>query len=307
MRGESFYQSQSRVIVAGVCLCFMFGVTGLLHGALVEDFDTNNPYAMPFIFGSPPGPDVVGGGPNGNFLRLVYDGVHANMNSYAFGLTDEGLYPRIDTVFEFRIGSVSMPADGFAFMLIPTSVYGEYGEGAYRSYGSGEAEKPNFPLVFGIGFDVYPFGTNQVTIHWDGKEVGSADVDPALVYLSGGMFHQAYISLEFVGGGAFVSMRLAPDVYGSPGSKVDVFSDLYVEGVSPFEYRVEFAGRTGGLTADIDIDNIKVVAEAGPLPANCRPLVSDLNKDCWVNFLDLAILARDWLSCSIEPEGDCYE
>ena len=189
-------------------------------------------------------------------------------------------------------------------MLIPTDDYGDHGAGPYPS---GSAEKPNVPNTFGIGFDVYPPGTNQITLHWDDEEVESVDVDPAMINISDGSFSHIEIKLEFVASGAFVSLSLWPDIYGSGGSEVVVYQEQFIEDLEPYEYRVEFAGRTGGASADIDIDNIKVVPVEGPLPPDCQPVRSDLNKDCWVNLLDLAIMASEWLTCSIEPASACIE
>ncbi len=38
------------------------------------------------------------------------------------------------------------------------------------------------------------------------------------------------------------------------------------------------------------------------LEAVCtKPIVGDLNNDCKVDFLDLAILASSWLQCNLDP------
>ncbi|MBN2138130.1 MAG: hypothetical protein JW720_10000 [Sedimentisphaerales bacterium] len=240
-------------------------VSAPCYGVLIDSFDPPNLNVTATAMGAGPLPMVLPGGPSGNFLRLVNDGVLNNHNSYAYDRTDAGLYPRVDSSFQFRISSpLSAPADGFSIAFLPTSVYGVSGPGANES--GIAAERPNYEGVFGVGFDIYPAGTNQVTAHWDGSQVGDAAVNPVDVDFVAGVFHAATVSLEYVVGGANLSVALSPDVFGAGGPAVTVFDELFISGMNPYEYRVQLAGRTGGLAADIDIDNVNVTAFEGELP-----------------------------------------
>jgi len=209
-------------------------------------------------YGDPPPPAVVPGGPTGDFLRLTNDGINSQSNSYAYDRTDPGLFARIDAMFDFRITSASpWPADGFSIMFIPTAVYGNSRPGA--NYGGYTVfEMPNFDGVFGVGFDIYGSPTNLLSVHWDGIQVGSVALEPVDFNLMFGVFSRVDLSLVFVPGGANLSLSLVEDVHGTPGSPVTAFSDLFIAGLSPYEYRVQFGGRTGGLNASIDLDNINV-------------------------------------------------
>jgi hypothetical protein len=106
----------------------------------------------------------------GKFLRLLYDGTNASANAVTFNQTAPGLFPTIVADFDFRITDVANnPADGFSFLLVPTTLYGTNGAGLNTS--SQAAEEPNYGGVFGIGFDVYPHAShNDVSAHWDGTE-----------------------------------------------------------------------------------------------------------------------------------------
>jgi len=241
------------------------------YGSLTDDFDTPSTPATATNLGAAPGPAVLAGGPSGNFLRLTNDGV-SQLNSYTYDLTDPGSFTRIDATFDFRISSVDTPADGFGCLFIPTAVYGSSGPGPV-----GQFEVPNFAGGFAVGFDIYPPGVNMVSVYWDGipttVALNSADID-----LAAGVFHRVDLSLAYVPGGANLSLSLVPDVFGIPGTPVTAFSDLFIAGASPYEYRVQFGGRTGAYSANIDLDNINVTPVAVPAP--CAILLGGIGIGC---------------------------
>jgi hypothetical protein len=241
--------------------------SGSSYGSLTDDFDPPNLLVTATQYGSAPGPAVLPGGPTGSFLRLINDGVNAQSNSYAYDSADFGLFSQISATFDFRMSSPgSVAADGFAFMLIPTAVYGSSGAGASDG-GYTAFEMPNFDGVFGVGFDIYPLGTNLLSAHWDGTQISSVDLNPANIDLDAGAFHGVDLSLAFVPGGANLSVTLVEDVFGAPGAPVIAFSDLFIAGLRPYEYRVQFGARTGGANADADIDNINVGGTLPVIPA----------------------------------------
>jgi len=41
--------------------------------------------------------------------------------------------------------------------------------------------------------------------------------------------------------------------------------------------------------------------------SGCDPIDGDLNGDCRVNIMDLAILSSNWLNCGLQPESRCQE
>jgi len=243
------------VVLLAVVTLMLSMFSGSSYGSLVDDFDPPYPAVTATQYDSAPGPAVLPGGPTGNFLRLTNDGVNWQSNSYAYDRTDTGAYPIIDAEFDFRISSVDSPADGFSIMFIPTAVYGVSGPGA-NDGGYTPFERPNFAGVIGVGFDVYPYPTNLLSVHWDGVQVDSVALDPVdFDLVAGEFFHSADLSLVFVPGGANLSLILQDGV---DGSMAVPFSDLFIASLTPYEYRVQFGGRTGGLNASIDLDNINV-------------------------------------------------
>ena len=42
-----------------------------------------------------------------------------------------------------------------------------------------------------------------------------------------------------------------------------------------------------------------------PVPTCSGPLVGDLNDDCKVNFIDMAMLAENWNKCNLQPLSAC--
>ena len=210
-----------------------------------------------------PGPLVQSGGTSGNFLRLINDGVNDQYNSMAFDRAyDGGVSNSLRLAFDFRANDAN-PADGFSMILLPTAIFGTSGAGV----NPWPAEKPNVANTFGIGFDFYPYsGTNDVSVHIDGTQVANYTV--AGLDMNNDQFHRAEIVARHVDQsgtqGSLVTINLTPDVHGTPGTPVTVCTDLFVPGLTPMDYRVQFAGRTGGSNMNVDLDNI--VSGVAPAP-----------------------------------------
>lgn len=229
-------------------------------GSLSEDFEGLPTNYTLTKYSADPGPAVqpAESGSTGNFLRLLTDGANSCANGLAFRQTDPGLFQTIVADFDFRItSSINYPADGFSFLLIPTSTYGTTGPGV--NVASQAAEEPNYPGAFGIGFDVYPHEqSNDVSAHWNGSELVNVTIPTSTLDLAAGVFHHAHIKLEHVPGGARITVTLTPDINGTPGLAYTPITNYFVSGLNPFDCRVQFAARTGGLNLGLDLDNCAV-------------------------------------------------
>lgn len=250
-------------------------------GTLAQDFESAPADYSLSQYGAGPAPAVQAAdqGSTGRFLRLLYDGVNSSANTITFDQTAPGLFGKIIADFDFRISSaVNNPADGFAFMLIPTALYGRTGPGVNIS--SQSVEEPNYPEVLGIGFDVYPHATaNDVSAHWDGSLYGETTIPSATLDLAEGVFHHAKVTLEYVASGARVTVTLTRDVNGNAGTPYSPITDRFIPGLEPFDCRVEFGGRTGGLNLALDLDNCNVqfVPPPGPMAFENFDLSSSLH------------------------------
>ncbi len=52
---------------------------------------------------------------------------------------------------------------------------------------------------------------------------------------------------------------------------------------------------------------ILAVSEPFIEPVCTEPIVGDLNDDCRVDFVDLARMAENWMTCNLEPQSACWE
>jgi hypothetical protein len=272
---------------------------------LKANFDdlTNHVYTLS-QYSVAPGPSVqnANAGSTGRFLRLIHDGVNDNINGVTFNQTAPGLYEIITGEFDFRISNAANnPADGFAFMLIPTSVYGTTGAGIAIPPG---IEEPNFPNVFAVGVDVYPRSTqNDVSVHWNGAELRNITFPNSTINLTSGQFHRLRVELVHVPGGARVTLTLIPNINSSPGAPIVAINELFIPGLNPYDCRVQFGGRTGGLNMSVDLDNIEVQFgyKPGLVPfenidiSSALPLLQEGNNVLAIHGLNVSASNGDFL------------
>ena len=131
------------------------------------------------------------------------------------------------------------------------------------------AEQAQANNAIGIGFNIHNGGpdisNNSIYVNLDEAPAGATQVN-APFDMSTSDFHRANFSLEFLeSGDALLDLTLTEDINGTPGAPQTVFNDLLLPGVMPVDFRLGFAGRTGGQNALQQIDNINVTAFA-PVP-----------------------------------------
>ena len=239
-------------LIAGVLLAWLVG-TG--QADTVQNFDTaGTAFELAQNNVNPP-PAVTPGGPTGNFLRLASASAQQNVNTVAFTKSDAGTYRRITAEFDFHITGL---ADGMSFALLDTFTWGQ--AGPIDTIGQFYQE-PNIAASLGIGFDIFnnfdggDQNGNHVSIHFNGQKVN--EFDAGSVNLKSGQWIHAKIIVRPGGGNSDVSVILTP----SGGNPVTICTNVAVAGLQPYESRVMFGARTGGLTADHDVDNVNVKFE----------------------------------------------
>jgi hypothetical protein len=206
------------------------------------------------------------GGPtgSGNFLRLATTYIVTN-NSITFERTDSGIFSTIVAEFDFRMTPGTGQADGFGFALLNTAFYNRSGTVCSTPF---TPEEPNFTGSLGVGFDIYKnpepgdINNNHLSIHFNAIALTQVDVTPVTNLASGEWIH-AEIVMRPGGGASQVSVILMP-----PGRQpVIVIDSFFVPGFDPYEGRVFFGARSGGESADHDLDNINVQFSGSPAPA----------------------------------------
>jgi hypothetical protein len=218
------------------------------HAATIQDFDGPGTAYRLTQYHQPPGASVQLDGPSGNYLRLAYaGGADPTINTVDFDLSDPGVYPIVVADFDFRIQG---DADGLGFALINTAVFGLSGP-AYI------AETAAIPASLGVGFDIFQNwetgdpSSNFIELTYDGQILATAA--PGVPLASGAFLHVT-LRVEAIAGGAEVTLTLTP-FGGEASTPLDRF---FVPGFEPYEARAAFGARTGGGTANHDIDNVMV-------------------------------------------------
>lgn len=238
----------------------------------IADFDRSGPARTAYtktVAGFTP--TVQAGGPTANYMRMASGATLGSFANIAFDQTANiadaatfGDRPTVLIDFDFRLTPAIGQADGLGLALFRTADYGA--TGAVPSFN----EDPNITSPggpdFGVGFDIYNNGgpadpdNNHVSLHF-GSLQAVANSGAIGFDISDGNFHHASVQLNYVPGGANVTMTLQPNSLGTAGlsgSPVTVFNNVFIPGLTPYAYRLALTARTGGETADQDIDNINI-------------------------------------------------
>ena len=234
----------------------------------LADFDSaGTTYTLTHSGATPPVVLAADTNSTGNYLRLVPES-GGELRVVAFNQTATGAFTSVVATFDFRImpPAGGTPADGMGFALLSTAVYGTNGAGPYF------AEEPSLTGSIGVGFDVYANAStpqepnnNHVSLHWNGAQVGNAAI-PSFS-LSSGKFYRAQVLVWFSGANAYVTVRLTPDINGTPGPTETVLQDALIPGVAAYQSRVAFGAHTGGSWAAQDLDNVNVQFSANAAAA----------------------------------------
>lgn len=222
------------------------------RAATIQDFDGPGTAYTLTEHQNAPGGAVLPGGPTGNFLRLAFGGSYDTTNTIAFDLTDPGAHPQITSDFDFRMQRYGTGADGIGVVLLNTSLYETQGASPLIN------EAPLTLGSLGLGFNIFQNpetsdpNNNFLRLYYDAQLVATV-AQPGIDLASGQWIH-AHFEVAATPGGGEVSLELTP----SGGAPVFPFADFLIPSYTPYESRVTFGGRTGGLSADHDIDNVMV-------------------------------------------------
>lgn len=157
-------------------------------------------------------------------------------------------------------------ADGGSFLILPNTVGPLDGGGGLNDDFPGNAENPSIAGALALTFDIHDLGPANpgIRLKLGGTDL-TAQLNPSFDF-SNNQFHQAILDIEFVGGGANVSLGIVEDSLGTPGAVESIFTDVFAAGFNQGDFRYGFAARTGGQNAFQAIDNLMVLDNAIPEP-----------------------------------------
>ena len=269
--------------------------------ATVQDFDFHGQgtaYAVRQTL-NPPGPVLLSGGPTGSgrYLRLVSQGPQPGpptANTITFAVTDAAPAQAIVAEFDFRMVCGATRGDGFGFALLDTASYP--GATVEPDRPPSIAEEPGYTRSIGVGFDIFANPatpglpadiahdgirarfSSSISLHFDKKFLAQVDTVP-VTDLANGRWLRARVIVR-VG-------RVAVQLAATPGVWVTLL-DRAVPGLRPYEARAHFAGRGGGETADVELDNVSVnFLAAGESTVSCEAAVTEVVEEAGTTTVQL--------------------
>lgn len=272
--------------------CRMFGRAAVLAvfvaPTLVQAADTFQDFSASFPPPPPPTPltlrgsavlaaGSINGDPSVSYLRITNDGTNDQSGGAGLGFVPAmaGGYDALTLEFDFNMNDPAAGADGFGLAWVPISTYGDSGS-ANTSY----HEEPNLAGALGIGFDSWNnddatdgtdtglgggdgstpdslslhFGSRLASVSMLNPAVGPGGALPA-AWLENGNFKHAKIDLTPVGGDMNVKLTVTEP---STGLVAEPFGagGTVVTGMTAYDGRILFSGRTGGENQEQAVDNL---------------------------------------------------
>lgn len=241
-------------LAAAVCACTLGLLAGHASGVLTQDFDIGDTSFTPDQRNAAgPGPIFIPDGNGSNGAMRLTSEVGSSQNTIAFdwvgGAVTIGTFE-----FDFRMSDRADDdgADGIGVLFLNTLDHGTTGAGP--NFG----EEANAANSLGIGIDNHDNGEGaaSVSLHLGGTTLGSTDVSGAIDLESGSWHHMRVILNQNDAGAPQVGRVFIELTDGDDGDVLTDDIDLAPIGFIPYETRIAFGSRTGGLNSNHDIDNV---------------------------------------------------
>ena len=231
------------------------------------DFDTGSTPARMSLdqYGSASGPTLqpaIPDGWDGGYLRLT-SATNSQSNVVTFNQAYSGDYDALEISFDFSINNGPGGADGFGVAYMNSAFYGT----DTTTIAPGISEEPNLAGSFGVGFDTFNNASldggvdgstpNSISLHNNGVRVDTVSLEneviPLLETPDGLPIMTGTIRVEPVAGGSNVSVTVTDGT-----NTMTPYDGFFIAGLSPYDGRLAFGGRTGGANANQDLDNVRV-------------------------------------------------
>lgn len=195
-----------------------------------------------------------------------------------------------DAEFSMDFRASDIDADGWSVAFLDTSIHGESGavKGGSDEGLSDVEERGQYTNSIGVGFRTFN-GTNA-TINYDGVESGDTSY-----FLQPSQWGSLEIKMNRNGtGGVFVDVSIFPE-RGLQGNRQVVYNQYALQNVSLEEFRVQIAGRTGGASMDLDIDNVSLNVEIAEPPAPIGIVINEFSANNGDSLEDEDLDSPDWI------------
>ena len=222
------------------------------------------------------------------YYHLLDAGVGSQGNYVSFPVS-ENTRGWSDAQFSMDFRASDIEADGWSVAFLDASTHGE--SGAVRGGSDGlrdEEERGQYTNSIGVGFRTFN-GTNA-TINYNGVESGDASYD-----LQPSQWGSLEIKMNRNDtGGVFVDVSIFPE-RGLQGNPQVVYNQYALQNVSLEEFRVQIAGRTGGASMDLDIDNVSLNFEVAEPPAPIGLVINEFVANNEDSLEDEDLDNPDWI------------
>ena len=229
-------------------------------GAVLADFDGNDAvYAIDSVktpaFNAN---QILTDGPSGSYLHLLDGGEGDAGNYISFdSVTPTNGWTAASFKMDFRTDLVA--ADGFSVAFLDSEIHGETGVVRAGSTAlDGVEERGLYSNSIGVGFRTFN-GTNA-TVNYNGAQ----GIDSQYVLPDAGTWGSMEITMDRDANGTVALEAVVYSEPGQQGTAFPVFTEAQtLENVTLEDFRLQIAGRTGGSSMTLDIDNIELNVSAG--------------------------------------------
>jgi len=230
-------------------LVLVFSLTSS-YAVILADFDGGGSFTEANFRDAPvTAAQVEAGGPTGNFYHLL-DGAEGSGGNYVAVSTGSSTANWTNANFKMDYRAANIQADGFSIGFVNV---GTHGAGPTRAGSTGLSdaeERGAYSDSIGVGFRTFN-GTNA-TVNYNGVE----STDTAYT-ISDGTWGSLEINMDRdASTGNVLLDAIMYTGTNSTGTATSVFNDYAIAGVTMEEFRIQVAGRTGGASMDLDIDNL---------------------------------------------------
>ncbi|HWN96223.1 MAG TPA: CotH kinase family protein, partial [Methylomirabilota bacterium] len=194
-------------------------------------------------------------------VTLFQDAVINGANPYemraAFGARTGGqvAHHDIDNVNVQFLNETDTTA-GLSMVLLSSATFGASGAGTALAHFT---DAPTLTNTLALDVAFHPSNyLNDAALYWNGALAANRFVPPGSFDLDNGVFHHAHVTLDTFAGGAYATVVLTPNIIGTSGTPIVLASNLFIAGLTPQNWRVEFAGRNGMINTSLDLENVSV-------------------------------------------------